>query len=152
MIENFFKSRLQRLTNTRPALVVLALPTTKICSVICYCKFYPGHIWLYISEIKRKNREGLGLIEEPYEFLKGDPAPLGMRTNDFLALFSFADKVTFQFAPQEIGYFLVVSNHSGMMGIVSGCLYDTIGTLNYIQEENHGREGEPLIKLRKRMK
>lgn len=88
-----------------------------------------------ISEIKRKNREGLGLIEEPYEFSR-DPAPLGIRTNDFLALFSFADKVTFQFLPEEFGYFLVKAPHSGLTGVLGGCLYDSIGELNYIQKGN----------------
>jgi len=93
-----------------------------------------------ISEIKRKNREGLGLIEEPYEF-SGDPAPLGIRTNDFIALFSFTDKVTFQFLPEEFGYFLVKAPHSGLTGVIGGCLYNSCGELNYIQKENeNGRQ------------
>ncbi len=84
-----------------------------------------------VSEIKRRNKEGLGLIEEPYEF-KSDPSPLGIRTDDFLALFSFTDKIILRFLPLEFGYFLVEADHANLHGIIGGCLFDLIGSLNYI--------------------
>jgi hypothetical protein len=88
-----------------------------------------------IIELSRKDleSEGLGLIEI------GDTLPekmnsIGIRTGDFLSLFNFNDKVEIYFPPSG-EYFIIEGAHNQMSAIISGCLYDDIGSIKDLQEE-----------------
>jgi len=82
--------------------------------------------------------EGLGIVESEDNLPKSIP-PIAMRTNDFFSLFNFNDKVDI-FFPEKQRFFLVEGAHNKMTGIVAGCLYDDIGTIEDLQEASHGRE------------
>jgi hypothetical protein len=90
-----------------------------------------------LIELERKLvPEGLGLTE-PEDVLPDSIAPMGMRTGDFLALFNFNDKVDIYF-PEGLQYFMVNGLHNQMSGIVAGCLYDNVGVIKDLQEDDHG--------------
>jgi len=82
---------------------------------------------------RRVTPEGWGLTEA-VDVLPDTIDPLGMRTNDFLTLFNFNDKVDIYF-PIGLGYFFVEGLHNQMLGIISGCLYDNCGLIVNLQEE-----------------
>jgi hypothetical protein len=84
--------------------------------------------------------EGLGLME-PEDVLPDSLSPMGMRTGDFLALFNFNDKVDIYF-PEGFQYFIIDGLHNQMQGIVAGCIYDAIGTINDLGEVVDGRKIE----------
>jgi hypothetical protein len=87
-----------------------------------------------LIQLERKKATGLGLsIYE--DKIKKDFGPLGMRTNDFFALFNFNDQVKVYFLSSDKAYFIVEGVHNEMLGIVSGCLYDDLGKLNYLEKE-----------------
>ncbi len=89
-----------------------------------------------IIELERKLKvEGLGLIVSEDDLPNYLPIT-GMRTNDFLALFNFNDKVKIHL-PESPGFFLVEGMHNNMQGIVAGCLYDELGGHN----ELGGKDG-----------
>jgi hypothetical protein len=96
-----------------------------------------------IIELNRKiELEGLGLVENEDVL---PPGPLcnmpiaGIRTNDFLALFNFNDKIKL-YLPENPGYFIIEGIHNELIGIVSGCLYDELGTIRNLQEVDDGRK------------
>lgn len=76
-----------------------------------------------VSEIKRK--QSGGLLEQTDEL--EDFEPIGLRTNDFLALFTFVDSLAFHFLPD--GVICVDSKDSlmPMRALVSKCRYDELG-------------------------
>jgi hypothetical protein len=83
--------------------------------------------------------EGLGIVEAE-DNLPESISPIGMRTGDFYSLFNFNDRVDI-FFPEGGKFFLIEGAHNKMTGIVSGCLYDDIGTIEDLQEEKkNGRE------------
>lgn len=84
-----------------------------------------------LIELNRRKASGLGL--ELYEDnIEQDFGPLGMRTNDFMALFSFNDKIRIRFLDSDKHYFIIEGVHNEVTGVVAGCLYDSIGELNYL--------------------
>jgi len=85
--------------------------------------------------------EGLGIVESEDNLPENIP-PIAMRTSDFFSLFNFNDKIDI-FFPEKQRFFLVEGAHNKMTGIVAGCLYDDIGTIEDLQEEiSHGRKVE----------
>lgn len=62
---------------------------------------------------------GLGNIHE----IKKDFAPIGIRTNDFIALFSFCNTVTFVFA-DDLEYTVIKGDKLNLQGILANCKYD----------------------------
>jgi hypothetical protein len=99
---------------------------------------YSGTI---ISIQKKPKSDGLGIQEE--DSLPGSLVPLGMRTNDFLALFSFNDMMKIHFSDQLLGYFVVEGIHNNMLGVVAGCLYDDLGTIHEMEvPKDGGKEPE----------
>lgn len=86
-------------------------------------------------ELKRKT-SGFGLASAkdsiPFDF-----GPIGLRTSDFMALFTFNDNVTFHFYEGNNNYCLVVGNNYDFCGIISGCMYDELNKLEVIED---GRE------------
>lgn len=79
-----------------------------------------------IVHIKRKQTGGLMEIKDELE----DFGPMGLRTNDFIALFSFVDKLAFHFLP-DTGFICVDSKETTMpmRALISKCKYDEMGTI-----------------------
>jgi len=92
--------------------------------------------------------DGLGITESE-DVLPDSIAPIGMRTNDFLSLFNFNDRINIYF-PNGKNFFIIEGAHNQMSGVISGCLYDDIGTIEDLQEARETKVEEPP-KLRKRM-
>lgn len=91
-----------------------------------------------IIRLKKAPKKGFGDGTKP-DSLKDDFQPIGIRTNDFIALFTFINTVTFAIHPSG-HYFLVRSNGDEMRGIVGGCLYDDLGTINFIEGDKKEKE------------
>lgn len=65
-----------------------------------------------------------------------DFKPVGIRTHDLLALFTFVDTLTFH--PQEGKDWMFLRDNTGLVsGILSTCLYDELG---YFAESSNGEE------------
>ena len=90
--------------------------------------------------------EGLGIVESG-DTLPDALTPIGMRTNDFLSLFGFNDKIDIYF-PEGQRFFIVEGVHNQMSGIIAGCLYDDVGMIGDLQEDV---KMEKTPKLRKRI-
>jgi len=75
-----------------------------------------------VVTIKQQKSDGL-LAAEPLK----DFSSIGVRTNDFLALFSFVGSVAFYFVGKDVVLF--ESNEKAMpfTGIISQCVYDELG-------------------------
>lgn len=76
-----------------------------------------------ISITKRANKS-LGVINQ--ETLKNF-GPIGIRTNDFLALFTFVSSVFFYFAGKHIVWFESNDRKMPFVGMISHCKYDELG-------------------------
>jgi len=95
--------------------------------------------------LERPPKTGLQLINYD-DNVPNQLLPIGMRMNDFLSLFNFNDKVKIYFPIEEnpmenIGnteYFIVEGTFCNMYGVVGGCLYDDIGTIQTIKEKENG--------------
>jgi len=75
-----------------------------------------------------------GLMEVTKDIFPTEFGPIGMRTNDFFALFVFFDTIEFSFT--EWGYCTILASKAGivMQGLVSWCLYDEMGIVDAIIE------------------
>ena len=84
-----------------------------------------------VISLTREKAKGLGFQETDK---LDDFAPIGLRTNDFIALFSFVDHINFYF-PIDQGYAWAKSRDKKMKMkvIISKCVYDELGG-------THGRE------------
>lgn len=83
--------------------------------------------------------EGLGLAED-VDVLPKDMDPLGMRTGDFLSLFYFNERIKILFPNGNLGYFAIEGTHGSLSGIVTGCLFDDIGTIGQLNKSDKGDE------------
>lgn len=92
-----------------------------------------------IVKLERKSFKGLSINKDE---IAEDFGPIGMRTNDLSALFTFNDVVDMFFLPQKYGYFIVEGKQYKMKAIVAKCLYDDLGTIEVLNKEgnNGGRE------------
>jgi len=87
-----------------------------------------------ILEIARTT-EGFGMAS-PDE-ISSDFGPIGMKTNDFIALFSFNDMVDFFFDEDpETSYCRVRGSKTKMDGIVAFCVYDELGTITEVKTKD----------------
>lgn len=95
-----------------------------------------------IIEISKIQGGGFGVMEEKIPLGFG---PVGMRTNDFLALFSFLNTLEFAFINNE-GFCWIKSKDPKfkMDGFLSLCQYDEMGSITTVNNpgENHGRRKE----------
>lgn len=82
-----------------------------------------------IIEITRKKETGMGVVKK--DSIEENFGPFGLRTNDFIALFSFNDEVSFAFPSSECNFIYVQGRNYGMKGIISLCLYDEMGEITY---------------------
>jgi hypothetical protein len=80
-----------------------------------------------LIQLERDKLPGrLGILSEEL----GDFGPLGLRTDDFMSLFSFADSLTFWFgsgADGNVVHFKSSNDNLKMMGVLSRCVYDNLG-------------------------
>jgi hypothetical protein len=83
-----------------------------------------------------KFQKGLGDVDD----LSHDFGPIGIRTNDFLALYNFNDSVMFHFPSKHTEVCLVKGDSYNMKGIIAGCLYDELGAIETIKEKRDGRK------------
>lgn len=83
---------------------------------------YTGAI-ITVEQVGVEDGASFALGSEPLE----DFGPLGMRTDDFLALFSFAPSITFWFGSKDVFHFKCDDPDVRMMGVVSQCVYDEMG-------------------------
>lgn len=106
---------------------------------------------IYTGKLIKLKRMRVGMNLHQDAFLQ-DFGPLGMRTNDFKALFSYDETIKIHFLPNEKKYFFVEGSVSsyGMKGVVGGCLYDDLGTIYEFDEAPSMEETEGVdIKNRK---
>ena len=96
---------------------------------------------IYSGSIITINKKSEGLISGFSDKIKFDFGPVGIRTNDFIALFSFCDVVDFYFDQTEDNYFFISGNKFGMKGIISACVYDELYEITKSKGgNNNGRE------------
>jgi len=94
---------------------------------------------LYTGNIIRIDTEAeQGFVGSGNSQLPEDWGPIGMRTPDFFALFSFQKSVQFIFSGDPSrGYCKFTGQHMGMQGVISFCLYDEMIQVSTVdQEEN----------------
>lgn len=89
-------------------------------------------------EITRDGGRGFGLDKQ--DQIATDFGPVGLRTNDFIALFSFNDHVTFYFGEGEMDYCRVLARNFKMTGVIALCKYDELGTITTAKEKSNGRK------------
>lgn len=94
-----------------------------------------------IIEIMKDKEDGFGSSKD--KEIPDGFGPIGMRTNDFIALFSFQESLNFSFIRNE-GFCFIESNSPKFKysGFISLCKYDELGEITQVNNtgENHGRE------------
>lgn len=91
----------------------------------------------------QENKKGFHSLHQIQENF----GPIGLRTNDLFAMFTFTENLKFYFR-QHNDYCLLTgemklgsANKIDMKGIIAGCIYDEMGTVEIIKEENiNGRQ------------
>lgn len=93
-------------------------------------------------EITRKEKKGLGISTDEDNFPE-DIKPIGIRTNDFIALFSFCSLIEFRFGT-DLSYvkFKSLDPRIDMEGIIALCTYDELGTISTCEGGRNGRREE----------
>ncbi len=89
-----------------------------------------------IIEISEIQSNGIGLIDSKLNIK--EYGPIGLRTNDFLALFAFQPSISLGFE-EDKEYGSIKGNNElfPMNGIIAHCIYDELGI---IEEVNNGRK------------
>lgn len=82
-----------------------------------------------LIEITRQKETGMGIVKK--DSIEEDFGPFGLRTSDFIALFSFNDEVKMFFPSGDCNFIAVTGRAFGMSGIISLCLYDEMGEITY---------------------
>lgn len=91
-----------------------------------------------VLTLSRTEQEGgLGLDSVVQDKIVDAFEPLGMRTNDFLALFAFIDRLAFFFPAGEADYCCVRSDDPKMPmeGVIALCVYDELGGIEAARKE-----------------
>ena len=96
---------------------------------------YSGGILKIVPENKNK-----GLFE--LKTLKKSFGPIGLRTNDFIALFTFQDVLNFGFEENYITVSSIDKNKMDFSGFIACCLYDEIIQIKEVQ--NNGRQKQKI--------
>lgn len=91
-------------------------------------------------ELKREEAKGLGLnvVEDSLEDFK----PIGLRTDDFLALFSFVDSLTFYFQTGGLVWAESKDAKMPLRALISKCKYDELGGTDHGRQEQEDRGSE----------
>ncbi len=83
--------------------------------------------------ISVKKKESKGIFQLGKDKIIKDVRAIGLRTGDLLGLFSFVQKIDFQITDKGFAYFQ--GDKMNMSGFIAACLYDDLGTINYLTEE-----------------
>ena len=94
-----------------------------------------------VIDITKERAKGFGFVNK--DVIKKDIKPIGMRTNDFIALFSFNNEIEFQLSNKK-GFCFFKGRNFNMKGILALCLYDELGII-----ENNSK---PVKSKRRRKK
>jgi len=81
-----------------------------------------------------KKKKPFNLSEDKLPF---DFGPIGVRTGDFKAMFSFANAINISFPPLEnkVDFLRITSNFGNFHAILATCIYDEIGRLDISRKE-----------------
>jgi len=99
-----------------------------------------------VIKVTRKKSEGLGDLVN-VDSIADEFGPIGMRTNDFGALFTFADNVSMSFPSGDCDYTYIRSVDPKIQfeGIVALCIYDELGGVEVARKENpNGRKKQEV--------
>lgn len=96
---------------------------------------YSGSV-IELTELKKGLKRGKSIDH--------DVGPIGIRTNDFIALFSFSDRVTFYLDPEHREYATVTGNKYGMTGTIAFCVYDEVGDIKPVKVHQENKESIPI--------
>jgi len=93
------------------------------------------------ATIKITKKEDLGFNLNA-DNLKSDFGPVGIRTNDLLALFMFHDELKLYFTEDNTpaDYCLILADKFSMQGVLSHCVYDEMGKVSTSKEDSNGRQ------------
>lgn len=84
-------------------------------------------------------KKGVGLAVHSPDKITKDFGPMGIRTNDFMALYSFHDSIEFGLCDKS-GFMKLKSGD--MEGIIAHCIYDELGKVEVLngreKQENRG--------------
>ncbi|MCK9281516.1 MAG: hypothetical protein M0P71_12900 [Melioribacteraceae bacterium] len=83
--------------------------------------------------INVKKKESKGIFQLHSDKIIKNTSAIGLRTGDFLGLFTFVQKIDFQISDKGFVYFQ--GDKMNMTGFIATCLYDDLGTINYLTEE-----------------
>ena len=95
---------------------------------------------VYSGSVITINKKAEGLLAGFSDKILFDYGPIGIRTNDFMALFSFCDKIDFVFDKSNNNYFFINGDKFGMEGIISTCVYDELYEVTKSKGEDNGRQ------------
>lgn len=95
---------------------------------------------------RKEETDGLGLGAAVQDSITDHFGPYGLRTNDFTALFSFIDKLSFYFPKDTADYCCVRSDDPkmSMEGVISLCRYDELGGITESRGDNNGRQEQEV--------
>jgi hypothetical protein len=99
---------------------------------------------IYSGSVIKLNRLVQALGIQTGGAVEEDFGPLGMTTNDFLALFSFDNLIKLHFFPHDKKYFMATGMRHDVEVVVAGCLYDELGIIHHYtqkSEEEEERDG-----------
>lgn len=117
--------------------IEISAPNKQLC--IQQRNIYSGTV-LTLSRTEQEG--GLGLDSLVQDKIADAFEPLGMRTNDFLALFTFIDRLAFFFPAGEADYCCVRSDDPkmAMEGVIALCRYDELGGIQAARKESNPKQ------------
>lgn len=77
-----------------------------------------------LTIVPKEPKGGLGIVQSRL----ADFGPIGIRTGDFIALYSFADHLKWRFTP-DVAWFDSTDPKLQMTGLISQCIYDELGRI-----------------------
>jgi len=99
---------------------------------------------IYSGKIIRLKMDRKGFFSA--DKVTGDFGPMGMRTSDFQAVFSFCNRVKFSFH-SDMNYCLIRGDKFKMTGVIAGCLYDEMGQIETVEpRKQKGKDDGGQIK------
>lgn len=99
-----------------------------------------------VITVKRKKGEGLGMLANA-DGITDEFGPIGLRTDDFAALFTFVDNISFAFPSGDTDYCYIRSMDQklAMEGIIATCVYDELGGVEVSRKGgSNGREKQEV--------
>ena len=78
-----------------------------------------------------REKDGFVSVSATRDKILKDFGPMGMRTNDLIALFGLQEDINLFFGagdPENQTFCMVTGKIANMVGFISGCLYDELGT------------------------